>query len=90
MFENTIYEFERVTAVIWQGPDDSLDHEGNWNVELHRPEWDEDRPFDTLQEAYDYIGRWAADRNVKCSVSFGLLVDAPFTSKTEESTEVPY
>jgi hypothetical protein len=74
-----ILEKKRIKAIIWQGPDESLNHESQWNVEIMAPGWEDDRPFDTLQEAYDYIGRWAEGRGVACSVDFGMLVCKPFS-----------
>ena len=63
-----------IKTVIWQGTDENLHHEHYWNVEIDAPGWDEDRGFDTLQEAYDYITRWAKGRGLRCSVNFGFTV----------------
>jgi hypothetical protein len=74
---------KRVEATIWQGVNEDLGHESDWNVQIHAPGWgndiDHDDPgFDTLQEAYDYIGGWAQGRGVACSVSFGCIVTEPY------------
>lgn len=70
---------KRVEATIWQGVDEDLGHTHEWNVQIAAPGWGndiwhEDPGFDTLQEAYNYIGKWAHDRGVACAVSFGSLV----------------
>lgn len=49
-----------------------------WSVSIDAPGWGDDPDFDdpdfnTCDEAYQYIAKWARDRDVRCEVTFAYL-----------------
>lgn len=68
-----------IKATIWHGKDQFIDHDFEWNVQIHHGEWGNDIDFidpgfDTCDEAYAYIESWAKGRGVLCTVKFAKLV----------------